>query len=72
MARKLDKKVIQTRLKENKAIMRDSKKVVSASMADATKGSDFDVNNARQTFSTFIKAAVAMKADTLKLASIKD
>lgn len=71
MARKLDPKAIKQRIKENREVMRDSKKIVTAHMKLGTNlEPSFDTKAVRNALSDFCKAAIAVATDTEKLASI--
>ena len=71
MARKLDPKAITARIKENKAIMKASKKDVTDSMNAAVKGGDIDAADTRKALASFIKASSSVIADAKKLDSLK-
>jgi hypothetical protein len=67
MARKIDLKDVKARIKANKAIMRDCKKVISNNLIVATKGESINAGPLRRALSDFIKAANAVQKDTAKL-----
>ena len=71
MPRKLDKKVIQARIKGNKARMKNHKMFLMAEIKAATKGEDVDQKAARAFLTTFMRAALAVTADYAKLDSLK-
>ena len=71
MARKLDKKAIEARIKANKETMRVSKREVTDFMNTTTKGTcTTPAADARKSLTAFIKAAEAMSQDASKLASL--
>lgn len=72
MARKLDKKAIEARIRNNKEIMRVSKGTVTDFMNAVTKGKETDVSapTARKSLTAFINASDAIKSDAEKLASL--
>lgn len=70
MARPLNKKVIQDRIKVNKGIMKDNKKVLTDEMKAAGKGEAMNAPTTRAALASFIKASNALNADNAKLASI--
>ena len=67
MARQVNIKEVEQRIKANKLIMRNSKKFVSEFMSGALKGELTDSTDARKTLSSFITAAKAVQQDKIKL-----
>lgn len=72
MARKLNSKEINARMKENKGVMKANKKIVSDAMTKAGKGEVINSVETRAALSAFIKASEAVNSDTAKLASITE
>ena len=72
MPRKLDKKLIQGRVKENKALMREHKTVLTVEMKNASQGADVDKKRARDSLNLFMRAALAVTADNAKLETLKE
>ncbi len=67
MPRILDKKLIQTRIKLNKRVMRASKVSLNAEMNSVLQGEGIDQKNARQQLTLYMRAALAVTADNAKL-----
>lgn len=72
MARPLKKKVVQDRIKSNKATMKSNKKTLTDALTTALKGEPIDAAETRAALASFIKASKALNTDTVKLASIED
>ena len=71
MPRKLDEKVIKSRVKKNKAIMRDHKVALLLAMKAVAKGAEVDKTLTRQNLNLYIRAALAVTKDNAKLESLK-
>lgn len=67
MARPINVKEVNTRIKANKAIMRKAKTELNNSMAAALKDDPSGLVTARSQLSTFITASKAVVADSNKL-----
>jgi len=67
MARPINPKEVNTRIKANKAVMRDSKAIVSAQLTQCIKTGNIDKSLVRAAVSTFIKASEAVNIDAKKL-----
>lgn len=72
MPRKLDKKVIQNRIKENRQVMRANKISLGVEMKAAVQGENFNQKDARQHLTTFMRAALAVTVDNAKLETLKE
>jgi len=68
MARKLNSKEIKQRIKDNKAVMKETKAAVTEALTKGNKGEDIDPVATRASLAMFIKAVTAVNADTEKLA----
>ena len=63
----LEKKVINTRIKEKKAVMREAKKNLTRGMAEMMNGTSKDAAGLRAELSKFTKASVIVNTLTAKL-----
>jgi len=71
MPRKLDKKLIQGRVKENKTLMRTNKVALLLEMSAAAQGKEVHRKKAQQDLTGYMKAALAVTADNAKLEILK-
>jgi hypothetical protein len=72
MARPIKPKEVEKRIKANKAVMRECKKVVMTNMNNALKGEEFLPHGARTALSRFLKAAMAVERDMKKLTLVTE
>ena len=70
MARKAVKKDVVQRIKDNKAILKETKKAVNEGMAAMLKGEVVDKFAVRGALAMFIKAASAITKDTELLSTL--
>jgi hypothetical protein len=70
MARPLNKKAIQDRIKTSKKIMKEEKLVVTKALVAASKGETIDPVGTRIALAKFIKSSKAFNSDNIKLNSI--
>jgi len=71
MPRKLDKKVIQGRIKENKALMRSHKVALMSAIQFVAQGIDVSQKQARSDLTSYMRAALAVTKDSAKLDQLK-
>lgn len=64
---KVDPKKVKQRIKDNKAVLKETKKAVNDGMKGLIAGEEVDAIALRASLALFIKAAKAVKTDTALL-----